>query len=110
MWSPASNQSSPTLVARRVLWRRRIRGGSRRDRLARRRLKFRLQPRGIARLVLLLHARDRERIFRDVARHGRARGYIRVLSDLHRRHELRVAADERKIPDRRLVLLEAVVV
>ena len=53
---------------------------------------------------------DRHHPVRHVAVDHRARARARAASDAHRRHEHRVAADERAVADRRAVLALAVVV
>ena len=60
--------------------------------------------------VPLLAGADRQGAGRDVLADGRAAADIRAFADRDRRDELRVAADERAVLDRGLVLGDAVVV
>src|SRR4051812_2113615 len=91
----------PSAFARRVLF------GPRRRRFLLC-LELAPEPRGIAFLVLLLCAPDRERVGGDVHRDGGARADVRAVPDRDRGDELRVRADERALPDARDLLLEAV--
>src|SRR6266850_8470108 len=61
-------------------------------------------------LVDLLPARDAERSGRHVFDDRRSRRDVGALPHAHRRHQLRVAADERAVLDHRLVLVRAVVI
>src|ERR1019366_2891285 len=58
----------------------------------------------VALLVLLSRPPDGEGLGRDVARHGRAGGHVRVTSDGHGGHDLRVAPEEHACFDRGRVL------
>src|SRR5689334_19400702 len=58
--------------------------------------------------VALLARGDRQRLGRDALTNRAAAADVRAFADRYRRHQLRVAADERAVLDRRLVLLLAV--
>src|SRR5215813_11252816 len=60
--------------------------------------------------VPLLARADRQRAGRNVLADRGAAADVCALADRDRRHQLRVAADERAVLDRRLVFLLAVVV
>src|SRR5260370_15502444 len=66
--------------------------------------------RGPARFVDLAAAGNSQSMRRHVFRNGRTCGDIRAVPDAHRRDEGCIAADKNFVPDRRRILMEAIII